>query len=75
MSAERAAVRGRQGDPPFELLEAGSIVTIVRETGSIAPIVAKTFPLVEASKANELLERGGVVGAAFLVAPSRGPHE
>lgn len=39
------------------------------ETGQINPIIMKNFPLLEAAKANELLESGDVIGNVILVAP------
>jgi len=37
--------------------------------GQIKPVIAAKFPLLEAAKANELLESGQVVGNVILVAP------
>ncbi|MBN1814611.1 MAG: zinc-binding dehydrogenase [Anaerolineae bacterium] len=39
------------------------------EEGKIKPIIAARFPILEAAKANELLEGGQVVGNIVLVAP------
>ena len=39
------------------------------ETGQIEPVVAKTFPLLDAPKAYELLESGAVAGNLVLLAP------
>ena len=39
------------------------------EEGKIKPIIAKKFPILEAAKANELLERGQVIGNIVLLAP------
>jgi NADPH:quinone reductase-like Zn-dependent oxidoreductase len=39
------------------------------EDGRIKPIVARRFPILEAARANELLESGTVVGNLVLVAP------
>jgi len=39
------------------------------EKGKIRPIVAETFPILEAAKANELLESGQVTGNVVLLAP------
>jgi NADPH:quinone reductase-like Zn-dependent oxidoreductase len=39
------------------------------EVGQIKPIVAARFPLLEAAKANELLESGQVTGHVVLLAP------
>lgn len=39
------------------------------EEGKIKPIIAEQFPLLEAAKANELLESGQVIGHIVLVAP------
>jgi NADPH:quinone reductase-like Zn-dependent oxidoreductase len=40
------------------------------ENGKIRPIIAKTFPILEAAKANELLESGKVAGNVVLLAPN-----
>jgi NADPH:quinone reductase-like Zn-dependent oxidoreductase len=39
------------------------------EDGKIRPIIAARFPILEAAKANELLESGQVIGNVVLVAP------
>ena len=39
------------------------------EAGKIKPVIAARFPILEAKKANELLESGGVVGNIVLLAP------
>jgi NADPH:quinone reductase-like Zn-dependent oxidoreductase len=39
------------------------------EWGQIEPIIAARFPILEAAKANELLESGSVVGNLVLLAP------
>jgi NADPH:quinone reductase-like Zn-dependent oxidoreductase len=39
------------------------------EEGRIKPIIAERFPILEAAKANELLESGKVIGNVVLVAP------
>ncbi|NJN65768.1 MAG: zinc-binding dehydrogenase [Chloroflexaceae bacterium] len=39
------------------------------EEGSIAPVIAQKFPLLEAARANALLESGTVIGNVVLVAP------
>lgn len=39
------------------------------EEGKIKPIIAKKFPILEAAKANELLESGQVTGNIVLLAP------
>jgi NADPH:quinone reductase-like Zn-dependent oxidoreductase len=39
------------------------------EEGQIKPIIAARFPLLEARKANELLESGQVTGNIVLLAP------
>jgi NADPH:quinone reductase-like Zn-dependent oxidoreductase len=41
------------------------------EEGKIKPIIAETFPLLEASKANALLESGQVTGNIVLLAPGQ----
>lgn len=37
--------------------------------GKIKPIIAKKFPILEAAKANGLLESGQVIGNIVLLAP------
>jgi len=44
-------------------------VCSVRDEGKIKPIIAGKFPLLEAAKANELLESGRVNGKIVLLAP------
>ena len=39
------------------------------EEGKIKPIIAKKYPILEAAKANELLESGQVIGNIVLLAP------
>jgi NADPH:quinone reductase-like Zn-dependent oxidoreductase len=39
------------------------------EEGKIKPVIMKKFPLLEAAKANELLESGQVIGNVVLLAP------
>ena len=39
------------------------------EEGKIKPIITQKFPLLEAAKANELLESGQVSGNIVLLAP------
>ena len=39
------------------------------EAGKIKPIIMKKFPILEAAKANELLESGQVIGNIVLLAP------
>jgi NADPH:quinone reductase-like Zn-dependent oxidoreductase len=39
------------------------------EEGQIEPIIARKFPILEAAKANELLESGQVIGNIVLLAP------
>jgi NADPH:quinone reductase-like Zn-dependent oxidoreductase len=39
------------------------------EEGKIRPIIARKFPILEAAKANELLESGQVIGNIVLLAP------
>ncbi|HMB24230.1 MAG TPA: zinc-binding dehydrogenase, partial [Anaerolineales bacterium] len=39
------------------------------EEGKIDPVIAARFPILEAAKANALLEGGGVVGNIVLLAP------
>jgi NADPH:quinone reductase-like Zn-dependent oxidoreductase len=39
------------------------------EEGKIKPIVAQTFPILEAARANSLLESGSVIGNVVLVSP------
>jgi NADPH:quinone reductase-like Zn-dependent oxidoreductase len=44
-------------------------VCSVRDEGKIKPIIAGKFPLLEAAKANEVLESGRVNGKIVLLAP------
>ena len=39
------------------------------EEGKIKPVIAARFPILEAAKANELLESGQVIGNVVLVVP------
>jgi NADPH:quinone reductase-like Zn-dependent oxidoreductase len=39
------------------------------EDGKIKPVIAARFPILEAAKANELLESGQVIGNIVLLAP------
>ena len=39
------------------------------EEGKIDPIIAETFPILEAAKANALLESGRVTGNVVLLSP------
>lgn len=39
------------------------------EEGQIKPIIAERFPILEAVKANELLESGKITGNIVLLAP------
>jgi NADPH:quinone reductase-like Zn-dependent oxidoreductase len=41
------------------------------EAGQIKPIIARTFPLVEAAQAHTVLESGAVIGNVVLLAPER----
>ncbi len=46
------------------------------EAGRIKPVIARTFPLVEAAQAHALLESGEVTGNVVLLAPERVcPHQ
>ena len=44
------------------------LFTFLKE-GKITPVIAAKFPILEAAKANELLESGQIVGNVVLVAP------
>ncbi|MBU7048342.1 MAG: zinc-binding dehydrogenase [Theionarchaea archaeon] len=44
------------------------------EEGKITPVIMKKFPILEAAKANELLESGKVIGNIVLVAPELLSH-
>ena len=44
-------------------------------TGKLTPVIAERIPLVEAARAHELLERGGLAGKVVLVADDRGSAE
>ena len=51
------------------LAEDWSTLFKLLEEGQIRPVVAETFPLLEAAKANALLESGQVTGNIVLLAP------
>ncbi len=57
----------RVGQQP--LAEDWSALFKLLEEGQIQPIVAETFPLLEAAEANALLESGQVTGNIVLLAP------
>jgi len=50
-------------------LDLATLLDLLRQ-GKIRPIIARRFPLVEARRAQELLEQGGVIGKVVLVAPA-----
>jgi len=50
-------------------LEDWAILFKLLEEGKIKPIIEAKFPILEARKANELLESGRVIGNIVLVAP------
>ena len=52
---------------PF--LEDWAVLFKLLEEGKIKPVIMETFPLLEASQANALLESGEVVGNIVLLAP------
>lgn len=52
---------------PFKV-DWGELFTLLEE-GKIKPVIAEKFPLLEARKANELLESGQVTGNIVLLAP------
>ena len=39
------------------------------EEGKIKPVISQKFPILEAAKANQLLESGTVIGNIVLLAP------
>jgi len=51
------------------LMEDWAILFKLLEEGKIKPIITKKFPILEAAKANELLESGQVIGSIVLLAP------
>jgi NADPH:quinone reductase-like Zn-dependent oxidoreductase len=57
---------------PF--MEDLSVLFKLLEKGKIKPVIAQTFPLLEARKANELLESGQVTGNLILLAPELLPN-
>jgi NADPH:quinone reductase-like Zn-dependent oxidoreductase len=59
--------RSRLNSRPF--LEDWATLFRLLEEGKIRPIIAARFPILEAAKANELLESGQVVGNVVLLAP------
>ncbi len=50
-------------------LEDWAMLFRLLEAGQIRPVIAAKFPLLEAAKANQLLESGQVIGNIVLVAP------
>jgi NADPH:quinone reductase-like Zn-dependent oxidoreductase len=50
-------------------LEDWAILFRLLEEGKIEPIIVQRFPILEAAKANALLESGQVVGNIVLLAP------
>jgi NADPH:quinone reductase-like Zn-dependent oxidoreductase len=52
---------------PF--LEDWAVLFRLLEEGKIKPVIAATFPILEAAKANELLESGTVIGNIVLLSP------
>jgi NADPH:quinone reductase-like Zn-dependent oxidoreductase len=59
--------KSRLDDRPF--LEDWAALFNLLEEGEIEPVIAAKFPILEAAKANELLESGQVVGNVVLVSP------
>jgi NADPH:quinone reductase-like Zn-dependent oxidoreductase len=59
--------KSRLNRRPF--LEDRAVLFKLLEEGKIKPVIAAKFPILEAAKANELLESGQVVGNVVLVAP------
>ncbi|MDH5459117.1 MAG: medium chain dehydrogenase/reductase family protein, partial [Nitrospinota bacterium] len=51
------------------LMEDWLVLFKLLEEGQIKPIITKKFPILEAAKANELLESGQVTGNVVLLAP------
>lgn len=45
------------------------LVIYLMEKGYIKPIIAAKFPILEAAKANQMLENGQVIGNIVLAAP------
>ena len=50
-------------------LEDWAVLFQLLEEGKIKPVIMEKFPILEAAKANELLESGQVIGNVVLVAP------
>ncbi len=59
--------KSRLNRRPF--MEDWAVLFKLLEEGKIRPIIAERFPLLEAAKANELLETGGVIGSIVLLSP------
>jgi len=51
------------------LMEDWVVLFKLLEEGKIKPIITRKFPILEAAKANELLESGQVIGNVVLLAP------
>jgi NADPH2:quinone reductase len=56
----------RMDKRPF--MEDLTVLFNLLEEGKIKPIISKKFPILEAAKANELLESGQVIGNVVLLA-------
>lgn len=61
-----SALYARNKKPFMEDLQ---LLFTLLEEGKIKPVIAQRFPLLEAAKANELLESGQVAGNLVLLAP------
>jgi NADPH:quinone reductase-like Zn-dependent oxidoreductase len=59
--------KSRLNQRPF--LEDWAALFKMLEEGKIKPVIEKTFPILEAARANALLESNRVVGNIVLVAP------
>jgi NADPH:quinone reductase-like Zn-dependent oxidoreductase len=57
----------RRDKRPF--MEDLGVLFQLLEEGKIKPVIARKFPILEAAKANELLESGEVTGNIVLLAP------
>ncbi len=63
---------GASGFMPFNrkpFLEDWAVLFRLLQEGKIRPVISGEFPLLEAARANALLESGQVVGNLILVAP------
>jgi NADPH:quinone reductase-like Zn-dependent oxidoreductase len=69
-AGDKVLIIGASGGIGTAFLQLGKLADLkLLEDGKIKPIIAARFPILEAVKANELLESGRVIGNVVLLAP------